>query len=100
MGTQYSCKNEGRRAALRAAPHLGINGIDYLQVGPDQLTLQVFFLFPLPGPQGGVPAGRPALGPANVVIAGGVRVRRIKVRKVEIVKISDDPLEQGRVLGI
>lgn len=77
---QYRCGNEGRRNAVRAAGTL--NGIDYLEVASDdQKVLKVFFLLPLPGEAGGVPAG-PAVGRDNIVIEGGERIRSIRALSV------------------
>ena len=75
MATQYRCGNERRRQAVFAAPDL--NGIDYLEVAPDQLTLRVRFLKPLP-------AAAQDLSPANVVIAGGVRRRNVRALAVAV----------------
>ncbi|MGE3154227.1 MAG: putative baseplate assembly protein [Nitrospiraceae bacterium] len=56
-----------------------VNGMDFLEVTtPDQTTLQVHFIHPLPGQANGVPAA-PPLSAANVVITGGVRVTEIRV---------------------
>lgn len=81
MATRYVCGSPGRRrAALNARDASNqpvVNGIDYLEVADDQLTLFVHFLHPLPGQPGGVPAA-PALTAANVQIEGGVRVTGIR----------------------
>jgi hypothetical protein len=81
MSTQYSCKKPQRRAEVLAAGSGGaplLNGIDYLEVGPDQKTLSVYFLFPLPGQAGGFPSS-PVLTSNNIVITGGVRITGIRV---------------------
>ena len=73
-----TCTDDERRhdVADAASTH---NGIDWVEVDPaDQRVLHVGFLHPLPGETGGVPAS-PALGPANVVIEGGERIRNIAV---------------------
>ena len=54
MGTQYYCKNEKRRTLVRDQNIL--NGIDYLEVSPDQMSLEVHFIHNLPGQEDGVPA--------------------------------------------
>ena len=77
---QYRCDNERRREVVRAAGTL--NGIDYVEVGPGQTWLQVVFLQPLPGTGGGAVPAAPALTPANLIIAGGTRVRGIRVTSV------------------
>lgn len=83
MSTQYSCKKAQRRAAVLAGDKGNpiVNGIDYLEVSPDQLTLYVHFLFPLPGQTNGFPAPpSPALTSDNIVITGGVRITGIRVK--------------------
>lgn len=86
MATQYRCDNQARRRAVLDARDADdrpiLNGIDYLEVEPDQRTLVVFFLHPLPGQADGVPAA-PALAPANVRVEGGVRVTGIRVTGAE-----------------
>jgi hypothetical protein len=64
MATQYLCKNRLRRKDVTARTTL--QGIDYLEVGPDQKTLKVYMIDGRPVP---------ALKKENVVILGGVRVR-------------------------
>jgi len=83
MPTQFFCKNELRRAVVRDARdgegYPIRNGIDYLEIAsPDQKTLVVHFIHPLPGEPGGFPAS-PALNRHNLVISGGVRVKDIHV---------------------
>lgn len=81
MATRYYCGTPGRRRAVLnardAAAQPVRNGIDYLEVSDDQLTLTVYFLHPLPDQPGGVPAA-PALTSANIQIEGGVRVSGIQ----------------------
>ena len=50
--------------------------MDFLEVAtPEQTTLQVHFIHPLPGQANGVPAApAPQLTAANIVISGGVRI--------------------------
>ncbi len=82
MSTQYSCHKPQRRAVVLETTSGGnpvLNGIDYLEVSADQKTLNVTFLFPLPGQPDGVPAS-PDLTSDNVVIEGGVRITGIKVQ--------------------
>ena len=81
MGTQYYCKNERRRERVRDKTIL--NGIDYLEVSPDQTTLEVHFIHALPGQEGGVPADSDKLSSKNVVIEGGIRVRDVRVESVK-----------------
>ena len=49
MPAQYRCGQLGRRLAVRDASPPTLNGIDYLEVGDDQQTLEVHFLHPLAG---------------------------------------------------
>ncbi len=87
MGTQYYCKNEKRRTLVRdrkgADDKPLLNGIDYLEVMPDQTTLEVHFIHILPGQEDGVPPDSDQLSPKNVVVEGGVRVRDVRVKSVE-----------------
>lgn len=80
MGTQYRCGTRLRRDAVRASD--AVNGIDHLEVGPDQRTLAVGFLHPLPGSPDAVPAAAPGLTADHVRIEGGVRVRGIRAVEV------------------
>lgn len=90
MSDQYSCKNLNRRTAVADArdshgnPFL--NGIDYLEVASsDQKTLALYFLFPLPGSSGAVPASpAPALTADNISISGGVRITGITVKSISV----------------
>lgn len=66
------CLSEQRREAVRQ--HTQLNGLDYLEVGPDQRTLTVYFL-------GKAPV---SLDPSNVIIEGGRRIRSIRVDKVTV----------------
>ena len=79
---QYRCGDARRRRAVRDASPPTVNGIDFLEVGPDRKTLEVTFLHNLPGETNGVPAS-PKLKVENVVIDGGVRITNVHVRKVE-----------------
>ena len=59
-----------------------LNGMDFVEVAtPEQTTLHVHFIHPLPGQSNGVPTA-PALTAANVLISGGVRVTEIRVVRV------------------
>jgi Baseplate J-like protein len=78
---QYRCGDARRRRDVRDADPPTINGIDFLEVGPDQKTLEVTFLHNLPGETDGVPAA-PTLDVENVVIDGGVRIPNIHVTSV------------------
>ena len=82
---QYRCGDARRRRFVRDASPATINGIDFLEVGPDQKTLEVTFLHNLPGETNGVPAS-PPLGIGNVVVDGGVRITGIHVTQVASVR--------------
>jgi hypothetical protein len=69
----YSCCNELRKNAILGSPAITLNGIDYLEV-PDQQTLRVYCLKPLPVPF--------AFTPANVTIEGGESITAIAVASV------------------
>lgn len=72
------CTDSRRRDEARAA---GLNGIDFIEVvSPDQLTLDVTCLAPLPGEPGGPPG--PPLDARNISIEGGVRVLGVQVLSV------------------
>lgn len=79
MDTQFCCKTEGRRRAVRA--HDTLNGIDYLEVLDDaslpqkdrQRKLLLHFIKPLAH----------ELSEKNVSIEGGVRSTNIRVKKVD-----------------
>ncbi|MFL6672240.1 MAG: putative baseplate assembly protein [Massilia sp.] len=81
-GQALACARELRRQALFGNAHW--NGMDYLEVGPDQRSLCVHFF-------GAVPRG---LGPRNLRIEGGRRVRGIRVLEVEAEE-SGDPERDG-----
>lgn len=84
MGNRYYCRDKRRRAAVRKAKKPDgtpfLNGIDYLEVEPGQVTLKVIFIHSLPEN----PAGVLALTEDNVVIEGGTRIRGVQVSKLEI----------------
>jgi len=87
MGTQYYCKNEKRRTLVHDRKGEDgkplFNGIDYLEVMPDQTTLKVHFIHNLPGQEDAVPPDSDQLSQKNVVVEGGVRVRDVRVKSVE-----------------
>jgi Baseplate J-like protein len=83
MPAPYRCGTARRRAAVRDAEPPTVNGIDYLEVGPDQQTLEVVFLHNLPGGGGADPVPTtPALTVDNVAIDGGTRIQGIQVTSV------------------
>lgn len=70
------CAEPARRGALRSAGHL--NGIDFVDVGDDGITLCVHLFGPIP----------PGIGPEHVRIAGGDRITGLRAIRVDI---EDDP---------
>jgi hypothetical protein len=75
--TSLICQDERRRQAVRAAENL--NGLDFLEVSEDQLTLTVYFLGRAPE----------SIGPENIRIEGG---RRVHPRVIDIrLCRRDDP---------
>ena len=68
----YSCCDSRRRDVIagQSAYNVVYNGIDFLEVSSDQLTLTVHFIQPLAPGQ---------LKPENVLIEGGERIRNIAV---------------------
>ncbi|HEX7111463.1 MAG TPA: putative baseplate assembly protein [Mizugakiibacter sp.] len=66
------CGEPARRARLRASGQL--NGIDYVEVGDDGVTLCVHLF-------GDIPAG---IGVANVRVRGGRRITGLRVVEVEV----------------
>ena len=76
IGPAVVCRDDGRRLDVRRA---GLNGIDYLDVADDQLSLCVHLFGPVPD----------GLTPANFVIEGGRRIRGIKVVDVGVDDSAD-----------
>ena len=76
------CRDEQRRGRVRRAQ---LNGLDYLEVSDDQLTLTVFFLGKAPDD----------VVKENVVIEGGRRVRGIKAVWVGITRQEDPELDDS-----
>jgi hypothetical protein len=70
------CGEDGRRERLRASGHL--NGIDFVEVGDDGVTLCVHLF-------GEIPEG---IGREHVRITGGDRITGLRVRSVDI---DDNP---------
>lgn len=75
--TSLICRDERRRHAVRTAASL--NGLDYLEVSEDQLTLTLYFLGQAPE----------SIRPENVRIEGG---RRVHPRVIDLrLCLQDDP---------
>lgn len=71
------CKDEQRREQVRKSP---LNGLDYLEVSDDQLTLTVYFLDKAPQ----------EIYKENVIIEGGGRVTGISVVGISVCRVEDD----------
>jgi hypothetical protein len=82
------CKNDLRRETVRATPKL--NGLDFLQVSDDQLTLVLYFLGKAP----------PVLNKDNVIIKGGRRITDIRVTSVEIHREEDPETDDCVHIGV
>jgi len=76
-----TCKNEQRRHQVRHKK--GLNGLDYLEVSGDQLTLSVYFLGKAP----------PNLDKENIRIQGGRRITNIQVRELTIYREEDEEID-------
>ncbi|MBI2753354.1 MAG: putative baseplate assembly protein [Betaproteobacteria bacterium] len=84
MTQSFCCEQDDRRDAVRRMN--GRNGLDYVEVGDDQITLTAYFL-------GKLPAEFAPQAPdktAHLAIEGGRRTRDIKVASAVPV-IADDP---------
>lgn len=68
---QYSCCDENRRNAIKN--HGTLNGIKFMEVSEDQLTIYIHFIKPL---------AKNALVKENIDIQGGERIKKIKATKV------------------
>jgi hypothetical protein len=85
------CQQDDRRDAVREVQ--GLNGLDYVEVSDDQLTLTAYFLGKIPPEflaQGG--------GSKNVEISGGRRITGIQIKSVKPM-VNKDP-EQDDALQI
>ncbi|HVT57251.1 MAG TPA: putative baseplate assembly protein [Thermoanaerobaculia bacterium] len=84
-----TCRDERRRRDVRAAEHL--NGLDYLEVGDDQLTLTVFLLGKAPE----------SMGPENVVIRGCESgAREVRVVDLRLFRLADPEQDDYLVLTV
>jgi len=84
MSTQYRCRAPRRRQEVLERKTL--NGIDFLEIAAvDQKSLDIFFVHPLPGQVGEVPApphNVPPLTKDNFVITGGTRIKNPAIRLI------------------
>src|SRR5215469_12389135 len=87
----FCCQQDDRRDAVRSAK--GLNGLDYVEVSDDQLTLTVFFLGKLP----------PELSDAKpnlknyLELSGGQRVTDIHITQVKPV-VDPDPEKDDQLV--
>jgi hypothetical protein len=84
MNTATICLDDARREAVRARPEL--NGLDYVEVGDDQLSLTAYFLGKAPEQ---LASGRTQY----FRVEGGQRIRNIKVLDVDVVRQRDPDLD-------
>jgi predicted phage baseplate assembly protein len=82
-----NCRNDKRRHEVRDKQ---LNGLDYVEVGPTQLSLKVFFI-------GAAPE---ELTPGNFRIDGGERITGIRVTKASRVDLGDDELDDHWLLKL
>jgi hypothetical protein len=78
--TTLQCRNEQRRYAVREDK---LNGLDYLEVSDDQLTLTVFFLGKAPE----------KISKDNIRILGGLRITGINILSIEVQREQDEELD-------
>jgi hypothetical protein len=96
---RLSCRDDARRYALRREMARGArrwNGLDYLEVEPDQTTLAVYFIGKLPPEL----SRDSKLLPGYVRIEGGRRVRDIKVLDVDPHVEPDPELDDYLVVRV
>lgn len=89
--TSLICDSERRRETVRQ--HEKLLGLDYLEVGANQLTLTVHFL-------GKAPHGSHKLSLKNVLIEGGRRIRDIKAVSVETHHSGDPEFDDKLEVGV
>jgi len=82
------CRDLDRREAVRLDHRL--NGLDYLEVGPDQLTLEVYFLGKAPR----------QLDENNLRIEGGERIRGIGVVALSMARFREPELDDHMVVTV
>lgn len=78
--SHLTCRDERRRDDSRKA---ALYGLDFVEVGDEQTTLEVFFLGKAP----------PQVAKANVRIVGGSRVRDITATRLQVFRQPDPTLD-------
>ena len=94
------CNDDQRRAAVRKYTGVEgkreLNGLDYLEVGDDQVTLTVYFLGKLPTDL----QANPQAVAKNIQIEGGRRIRDIKIVDVEPHSNKDPELDDYMIVRV
>jgi hypothetical protein len=85
------CQDDARRDTVRERPEL--NGLDYVEVGDDQLTLTVYFL-------GKAPPQLKKGTTRYLRISGGRRIRGIKVSDVDVTRDPDPEIDDYAVIEV
>jgi hypothetical protein len=86
--SELLCQDPARREAVRRDPRL--HGLDYLEVGDDQLSLTVYFLGKAPKD----------LDEQNLHIAGGQRVTGIDVIAVQVERFREAEIDDYMVVTL
>ncbi len=95
-----TCQNDLRRNAVRQwtdeTGRRTLNGLDYLDVGDDQVTLTVYFLGKLPASL----SKNPQTLTRHVRIEGGRRIRGIEVTRVEPRPVKRPDLDDSMIVHL
>jgi hypothetical protein len=86
--SELLCQDPARREAVRQHPRL--YGLDYLEVGDDQLTLTIYFLGKAPG----------QLDAGNVRIEGGQCITGIDVISVQVESFREAEIDDQMVVTV
>jgi hypothetical protein len=88
------CEEDLRRQLVRdhrdAKGRPDLNGIDFVEISEDQLTLRVFFLAKAPDP----------ISKNNVVISGGRRVTGIKATHIDVCRSAGKDLDDCLMITV
>ncbi|HLO28805.1 MAG TPA: putative baseplate assembly protein [Anaerolineales bacterium] len=102
MNSSAICKDDQRREAVRRKA--GLNGLDYLEVSPDQMTLNVYFLGKAPDQFQKQATESPEDHEWRLRgyfrIEGGRRIRDIRVTKVEVMRVDRDDEDDYLILRL
>src|SRR2546423_9446816 len=87
MKTPEVCEIDSRRKLVRdrvdSQGRPVLNGIDYIEVSHDQLSLHVYFLGKAPKP----------ISKKNFVITGGQRITDIRVMDIDVCRMAGKDLD-------